>query len=251
MAGPQCCTNPPTMIPGYGDGSVIELGGITTYITGSSSPSSPAILLASDAYGYEAPKLRKLADNVAAAGFYVVVPDLLRGRAFVPEDGIPISVFIKSHKMEDMSHDAKSVINSLRSKGISAIGAAGFCVGAKVAIELANSSYVQAAVLLHPSFVTLDHIKEVRAPIAVLGAEDDHYSPPSLLKQFEQVLSAKSEIDSYVKVFPGVVHGWSIRYKDGDERAVKSAEEAQKDMQDWLIKHVKSSDAGQRGPARL
>ncbi|KAJ4831166.1 hypothetical protein Tsubulata_025737 [Turnera subulata] len=251
MAGPQCCANPPTMIPGYGAGSVIELGGVLTYVTGSFSPSSPAILLASDAYGHEAPKLRKLADSVAAAGFYVVVPDLFRGNAFVHKDGARISAWTKSMKQEEASEDAKSVITALRRKGISAIGVAGFCFGAKVAIELAKSSDVQAVVLLHPSFVTLDDIKEVGAPIAVLGAEIDNYSPPALLKQFEQVLSAKSKVDSYVKIFPGVVHGWSIRYKDGDELAVKSAEEAQKDMLDWFIEHVKSSDEYQLTPARL
>ncbi|GKV41031.1 hypothetical protein SLEP1_g48612 [Rubroshorea leprosula] len=36
-----------------------------------------------------------------------------------------------------------------------------------------KSEYIQAAVLLHPSFVTVDDIKEIKAPIAVLGAEMD------------------------------------------------------------------------------
>jgi len=34
----------------------------------------------------------------------------------------------------------------------------------------------------------------VKVPIAVLGAEIDQMSPPELLKQFEEVLSAKSEV---------------------------------------------------------
>ncbi|KAJ4833813.1 hypothetical protein Tsubulata_038283 [Turnera subulata] len=250
MAGPQCCANPPTMIPGYGDGSVIELGGVMAYVT-APSPSNPAILLAHDVFGFEAPKLRKLADSVAAAGFYVVVPDLFRGKPFVPKDGAGMSAWMKSMNREEANEDAKSVITALRMKGISAIGAAGFCFGAKAVVELAKSSYVEAVVLLHPSFITVDDIKEVRVPIAVLGAEIDQHCPPARVKQFEQVLSAKSEIDSYVKVFPGVAHGWSIRYEDGDEQAVRNAEEAQKEMLDWLIKHVKSADGGQRLPARI
>ena len=37
-------------------------------------------------------------------------------------------------------------------------------------------------------------LSEVKVPISVLGAEVDHVSPPELVKQFEEVLAAKSEV---------------------------------------------------------
>lgn len=41
---------------------------------------------------------RKLADKVAAAGFYVVVPDYFKGDPYNPEDAErPIAVWIKDH----------------------------------------------------------------------------------------------------------------------------------------------------------
>ncbi|CAL5326447.1 unnamed protein product [Camellia sinensis] len=67
----------------------------------------------------------------------------------------------------------------------------GFCWGAKVVVERSKSDYLQAAVLLHPSLVTVDDIKELKVPIAILGAEIDKISPPELLKQFEEGLSSK------------------------------------------------------------
>ncbi|XP_050236104.1 endo-1,3;1,4-beta-D-glucanase-like [Mercurialis annua] len=241
MAGSQCCENPPTLIPGYGAGSVTEIGGLKAYVSGPSD-SKLSVLLISAIFGYEEPSLRKLADKAAAAGFYVVVPDFFNGDPYVPENvegHRPLPVWIKSHGTDKGYEDAKPVIAALKSKGISAIGAAGFCWGAKVVVELSKSDHIQAAVILHPSFVTVDDIRESKAPIAVLGAENDHLSPPSLLKQFEEVLSAKTEINSYVKIFPGVSHGWSIRYDTEDESSVRSAEEAQKDMLDWFVEHVK------------
>ena len=91
----------------------------------------------------------------------------------------------------------------------------------------------------HPSFVTVDDIKEVKCPISILGAETDVMSPPELVKEFEQVLSSNSGIAHFVKIFPGVSHGWTVRYKSEDAAAVKSAEEALADMVDWFNKNLK------------
>lgn len=42
-----------------------------------------------------------------------------------------------------------------------------------------------------------------------------------------------------MKIFPGVAHGWTVRYSLDDEIAVKSAEEAHGDMLNWFVKFVK------------
>uniref|UniRef100_A0A6N2MD05 Dienelactone hydrolase domain-containing protein n=1 Tax=Salix viminalis TaxID=40686 RepID=A0A6N2MD05_SALVM len=90
----------------------------------------------------------------------------------------------------------------------------------------------------HTSSSKLWKLAELKVPISILGAEIDHLSPPALLKQFEEVL-AKSEVDSFVKVFPKVDHGWTVRYNVEDEAAVKSAEEAHVNLLEWFAKYVK------------
>ncbi|CAH2056883.1 unnamed protein product [Thlaspi arvense] len=117
--------------------------------------------------------------------------------------------------------------------------AAGFCWGGVVVTRLARSDDIQAAVVLHPGRISDDEINEVKTPIAILGAEIDNSSPPERLKHFGKILSAKLESDSYVKIFPGVAHGWSTIYNVEDEAAVKSAEEAHGDMLNWFTKYVK------------
>lgn len=47
------------------------------------------------------------------------------------------------------------------------------------------------------------------------------------------------QIAHFVKIFPGVSHGWTVRYKSEDAGAVKSAEEALSDMVDWFNKNLK------------
>ncbi|XP_030465813.1 endo-1,3;1,4-beta-D-glucanase-like isoform X2 [Syzygium oleosum] len=239
MSGPQCCENPPTLNPASGQGHVEELGGLKSYVSGSSD-SNLAIVLVSDVFGYEAPNLRKLADKVAAAGFYAVVPDFLGGEPYVPENAErPVTEWLKDHGTDKGYEDAKRIVEAVKGKGASAIGAAGFCWGGKVVVELAKTGAIGAAVLLHPSLVSVDDIEGVKAPIAILGAEIDHRSPPELLKQFEEILAAKSEVDARVKIFPKVSHGWTVRYDVADEEAVKCAEEAHSDMLEWFAKFVK------------
>ncbi|XP_073122147.1 endo-1,3;1,4-beta-D-glucanase-like [Henckelia pumila] len=239
MAGKQCCENPPTLDSSSGVGHVKEFGGLNCYITGPAD-SKFSVVLISDVNGYEAPNFRKLADKVAAAGFYTVVPDFFRGDPYVPENAErPISVWIKDHGPDQGFEDAKPVIEALKSNGTSKIAAAGFCWGAKVVVELAKCEYIEAGVLLHPSFVTVDDMQGVKVPLSILGAEIDQMSPPELVKQFETALNAKPEINCFVKIFPGVAHGWSVRYKEEDEHSVKSAAEAHSDMLDWFTKYLK------------
>uniref|UniRef100_A0A0D9WG89 Dienelactone hydrolase domain-containing protein n=1 Tax=Leersia perrieri TaxID=77586 RepID=A0A0D9WG89_9ORYZ len=222
MASPQCCANPPALNPAGGEGKVVDsFGGIKAYISGADD-SKAAVILASDVYGFEAPNLRKIADKVASSGYFVVVPDFIHGDPFVPANTErPIQVWIKEHGPDKGFEEAKPVIAALKEKGVSSIGAAGYCWGAKVVVELAKAHEIQAAVMCHPSFVTVDDIKEVKCPIAILAAEVDHMSPVELIKQFEQVLSSMPEVDHLVKIFPGVEHGWTVRYKSDDANAVK------------------------------
>ncbi|XP_010488433.1 PREDICTED: endo-1,3;1,4-beta-D-glucanase [Camelina sativa] len=239
MSGPQCCENPPTLDPVSGSGNVEKLGGLDAYVSGSPD-SKLCVILVSDVYGYEAPNLRALADKVAASGFYVVVPDYFCGDPFDPSNQErPIQVWIKDHGCDKGFEETKPLLEAIKNKGITAIGAAGMCWGAKVVVELSKVELIQAAVLLHPSFVTVDDIKDVKAPIAILGAEIDKLSPPALVKQFEEILASKPEVYSYVKIFPKVSHGWTVRYNINEPEAVKAADEAHKEMLDWFVTYVK------------
>ncbi|XP_051127985.1 endo-1,3;1,4-beta-D-glucanase-like [Andrographis paniculata] len=236
MAGQQCCDNPPTLSPGAGVGHVEQIGGLSSYVCGPPD-SKLAVIFVPDVFGYEAPKLRSFADKVGAAGYYTVVPDFFHGNAYDTKE--PIMEWIKGHGPDQGFEAAKPVIETLKSKGVTKIGALGFCWGAKVVVELAKYAYIQAGVLLHPSFVTTEDIQAVKVPISVLGAEIDQMSPPELVKKFEDILNANPEVDGFVKIFKGMTHGWSCRYKDEDASEIRSAEEAHKDALEWLHKHIK------------
>ncbi|KQK06361.1 endo-1,3;1,4-beta-D-glucanase isoform X2 [Brachypodium distachyon] len=239
MACSQCWENPPALDAAGGGGRVlVDFGGQQAYVAGSAD-SKAAVLLVCDAFGFEAPNLRKIADRVALSGYFVVVPDFIHRDPYQPDNPNNPGMWVQAHNPLEAFEEAKPIIAALKDKGVSTIGAAGYCWGAKVVAELAKAHEIQAAVMLHPSFVTVDDIKEVKCPIAILGAEIDKTSPPELVKQFEQVLSSNSSIGHFVKIVPGVSHGWAVRYDNDDASAVKSAEEALAEMTDWFNKNLK------------
>ncbi|XP_057415526.1 endo-1,3;1,4-beta-D-glucanase-like isoform X2 [Lotus japonicus] len=99
-------------------GHVEKLGGLDTYVTGSSY-SKLAILMVSEVF-----------DKVAATWYYVVVPDFLHGDPFSSEDATRLlPVWLKDHEPNKAFEDAKPVIEALKDKGVLAIGAASFCWG--------------------------------------------------------------------------------------------------------------------------
>ncbi|KAG8370173.1 hypothetical protein BUALT_Bualt14G0089700 [Buddleja alternifolia] len=236
MLGPHCTENPPTLSSTYGSGSVEEIGGLKSYVTGNQH-SKLAILMIADAFGYEVQNLRKLADKIADSGFLVVVPDFYYGDQYTPEKFGEI--WVKAHSPDKGCEDAKTVIAALKAKGVSKVGVAGFCWGGMVAVRLAKFDCIDAAILLHPGWITVEQINEVKTPLAILGAENDDFCTPDLLKHLGDTLSAKAEVDCFVKIFPGVGHGWTKRYNDDDESAVQSAQESHLDILNWFNKHIK------------
>ncbi|XP_015888255.2 endo-1,3;1,4-beta-D-glucanase-like isoform X1 [Ziziphus jujuba] len=241
MLGPNCLTNPPVSNASAGIGHVANFGGLNTYVTGSPF-ALLSIILISDVFGFEAPNLRTLADKSAAAGFFVAVPDFFHGDPYVSDNPYnrTIDDWLKDHDPIKGSAQAKAFIDALKEKGVSKIGAAGFCWGGKVAVELSKTDYIQASVLLHPAFTTVDDFKDVKVPISILGAEFDELTPPKAVKQYEEVLATKSDhVDYFVKVFRNVSHGWTTRYNNSDPVAVEKANEAHEYMLKWFVQHLK------------
>lgn len=236
MAGPQCCVpSPPSQH--LCSGSEEVLGPRLCYLVPPPSPSSSAVILFSDIFGFEAPNLRKLADKIAGAGYFVAVPDCFNKDTFIP-GASPLGDWLKNHHPVDFLEDARKLVDTLKTKGFSSVGAAGFCWGAKVVVDLAKNDFLKAAVLCHPSLVTVEDISAVKTPLAVLAAEIDQMTPPELAKQFSEILESNKEVESFFHLYPGVAHGWTVRYDVNDESAVIRAEEAHCKMMEWFGKFL-------------
>ncbi|XP_051130084.1 endo-1,3;1,4-beta-D-glucanase-like [Andrographis paniculata] len=218
-------------------GRVRKLGGVKSYVVSGSSHCDASIILISDVYGFGTPHLRMIADKVAGAGFYAVVPDFMNGDPFVV--GNNQTEWLIRHRPEEVHKHVGPFFDAIKRKGVKRFGAAGFCWGGKVAVDLLNNlEFVKVGVLLHPTYTSPEDIQKIRVPLAILGGELDKTASPALLKQYEDILKANG-VENFVKVYPNVKHGWTLKYNDTDEPAVKSAAEAHTDMLNWFIKYLK------------
>jgi len=56
--------------------------------------------------------------------------------------------------------------------------------------------------------------------------------------KYVELLESRTDVKSFVKIFPGVTHGWALRYDETKEAEVENANEAHKLMIDWFVKYM-------------
>lgn len=233
MTSEACCTPPPPATPEF-VGKDETFAGYPVYTTGPSSSTS-AIILVSDIFGFKKPLIRKLADKVAAStGFLVLVPDALKDDPFTGSFSTgELRTWMQKHPPTGYALEVtKGLVEALKDKGVGSIGAAGFCWGAKPVVVLAKEKVVKAIVQLHPSGIQAADYEEVTVPICVLAAPTDG------VDKYVDLLESRTDVKSFVKIFPGVTHGWTLRYDETKEAEVENANEAHKLLIDWFAKYL-------------
>jgi dienelactone hydrolase len=222
---------PPSAWKGVGHEE--KLMGMDVYVSGSPS-ASKVVLMISDVFGWKGPLFRKLADKFAAAGYYVVAPDFFYGDPLVNVSDI--TTWLPKHPPAGAVDTTNKLVDTLKSKGAHAVGIAGFCWGSKVGVLVAKQKHrIKVLAQAHPAFVNATDYEEVAVPISVLAAPEDG------VQQFRELLRRRKReehLKVFVKIFKGVVHGWTIRYDDKDPIAVKHANRAHGLMLKWLKKYL-------------
>ena len=168
-----------------------------------------AILFLPDVIGiWDNSKL--MADQFAANGYYVVMPDLFNGDALKlnrPADFDFMAWLTKGsdgknpHTPESVDPIVASAISFLHSKGYERIASVGYCFGAKYSARFMSSSpplsvstqkagepLVQVSYVAHPSFVSEEELAAIKGPWAISAAETDSIFPAEMRWKSEGIL---------------------------------------------------------------
>jgi len=231
----RCCTIG-IKHEGEAKGELKTINGIPAYISlPESKDTSTAIVILPDVIGHEFINAQLIADQFAANGYYVVMPDLFQGdpvKLNRPE-GFDIMNWLqkggpegKGHLPDQVDPIVEKTLAYVKEQGAKKIGAVGYCFGGKyVARFLAKGKGVDVGYTAHPSFVDEEEIKGMTGPLSIAAAETDQIFPEEKRHKTEQLLKEMGTIPYQVVLYSGVEHGFAVR-ADLSKNDVKFAKEA-------------------------
>ncbi len=191
----------------------------------------PAVLLYMDAFGIR-PQLASMAQRLANAGYFVVVPNLYyRSGAFAPFD--PKEVFadgperqrftgmIASITHEMIMADTAAVLGLLDAQSMvrpGSIGVVGYCMGGGYALSAAGTfpDRVAVAASFHGASLATDKpdsphrlAPRIRARVYVGVAAIDPGFPAEQRMRLEAALT-EAGVDHRVEIYEGARHGFAV-----------------------------------------
>lgn len=222
------------MHSGTTTGSLETLNGVRHYVTGDKS-SKNVIVFYPDVFGPVYKNSQLLADSYAKEGYFVVIPDLFDGD-YVPEnaENFDWPTYLHNHRLDVVQPIADKTWEWIKANtSASFVGTIGFCFGAKYAVRDLSTGRSAAASIFHPSFVTIDEIAAIKAPLMINAAEVDQIYTVELRHQTEEKLQ---EIGArYVQtLYSNTAHGFACRSDPADKVAWAAMEKAFWDTCWWF-----------------
>jgi len=245
----QCCTIG-VKHDGEPKGEMKDIGKISTYFAyPEDKQTETAILILTDVIGHEFTNAQLIADQFAANGYFVVMPDLFEKDPIPlnrPED-FDIMKWLQKSGPEGKGHGpgqvdpiVEKVIKEMKGKlGVKKIGSVGYCFGAKyVARFSASGKGIDVGCMAHPSFVDAAELKAMKAPLSIAAAETDQIFPVEKRRESEDILK-DMDIPYQIKLYSDVVHGFAVRcdLSKPKEKFAKEAAFLQHTM--WFDEYLK------------
>ncbi|KAJ5543029.1 hypothetical protein N7535_005453 [Penicillium sp. DV-2018c] len=213
---PAACCTIGVKHEGEAKGRFQQIADVDVYISSPERATKRAILLLTDVFGHRFINAQLIADQLAANGYLVVMPDLFHG------DPVPLSrpasfnimTWLKGppgHLPSRVEPVVHAVLKEMRSNmGCERVGAVGYCFGAKYAIRLLQPGLCDVAYVGHPSLVEAEELAAINGPLSIAAAETDAIFPASKRHESEDILR-KAGQPYQINLFGGVEHGFAVR----------------------------------------
>jgi carboxymethylenebutenolidase len=193
------------------------------------STKAPVIVVVHEIFGLST-WVRGVADQLAAAGFIAIAPDLLTGRGTLEGDTLPYSVAtaaIRTLAVDDVQRQIAAVAQYGMSlpAALPHYGVVGFCWGGGTSFEQAvrSPAGLGGAVVYYGASPDTARLANVKVPVLGLYAGDDERINARVPATDTVMRRLGKSYD--IHIFPGAGHGF-LRAQDGREANAAAARAA-------------------------
>ncbi|KAF9291231.1 hypothetical protein BGZ68_004751 [Mortierella alpina] len=187
---------------------------VRTYVTGPKD-SKRGLIAIYDIFGYH-PTGLQFFDRIAEShgGFQLSVPDIFGKEGGIDNalmgDGSKVMAWIGAHgdyKKNHIDEIIRVAVEDLRKAGCTSFSIFGQCWGTLMAVKAASEedSPFLAVGGPHPSFITIDAVKDVKAPLVLLASKDE----ADMIPVVESVKGKNFPVESFHSRFDNMHHGWT------------------------------------------
>lgn len=243
----QCCVVG-VKHEGTAKGEVKTIGGVRTYVSYPADKSTQnAVLILTDVMGMDFINIHLIADQFAANGYFVAIPDLFNGNVVPlnPPADFDLMKWISTELPKVPTVDAvvEATIKDLRgSHGVKKIGGVGYCFGGKYVCRWLKEGKLDAGYTAHPSFVEADEVRGIQGPLSISAAETDQIFPAPKRHETEEILE-KHTVPYQINLFSDVEHGFAVRCDLSKKREKFAKEQAFLQAVAWFDEYLKGGNS--------
>lgn len=240
-----CCTLP-SIHPHTSLGTILSIAGTSTYLTippNTTAPHPRALIYLTEGYGPLLPNSQLLADHLAVLlQCPIITPDQFRKEPFPMvkppgwDEEAAMTRLINDHHPGTVDPMLETVLEWIQRPadhaegglgGVQRVGAIGYCFGGRYVMRLLAEGKIEAGVVNHPSFYTLDEVSalgrpsrdkseggeadgekaKVWKPLAIFAAETDDILPEEKRRATEDRLK-EGGVTWMCTTYAGTLHGF-------------------------------------------
>ncbi|KAJ0419037.1 dienelactone hydrolase [Aspergillus carlsbadensis] len=215
-------------------------------------PVKNGIILLTDILGHRFKNAQLIADQFAANGYLVLIPDLFYGDpvSLGGSSGLDLQKWLAGEYHKNNIAHTPSVIDPILEKCITElrtkykikkIGSIGYCFGAKYVVRFLNPDQgkLDVGFVAHPSLVANEELEAIKGPLAIAAAENDQMFPAEKRQESERVLGSLG-LPYMITLYGGVGHGFALRGDITDSNVLFAKENAFLQALQWFDMHLKA-----------